>query len=82
MSRVEQSPKLVLKAGSEAQEISLGSSSQLVYQRGCQKSELPDQKGVLPGRGKKGWQLQALKLISVFLSLCCLGRGSFQTSLR
>lgn len=38
--------------------------------------------GSAPWKGQKGWQLQALKLISVFLSPCCLGPGSFQTSLR
>ena len=38
MSRVEQSPRLVLKAGSEAQESRLGFSSPLVFQRGYQKS--------------------------------------------
>ena len=32
--------------------------------------------------GVRGAAVQALKLIPVFFSLCCLGPGSFQTNLR
>lgn len=70
-----------IKLALEDQAMGLGLSTPLFSRRAIIRANCP------MGRecslaGAKGAVVQALKLISVFFSLCCLGPGSFQTNLR